>query len=500
MKKFFSLVLALVMALSLTTVAWGATTVSTEADLLAALAPDAEIVLGANIELNAKLNLPNGVTLDGAGYTISIAGATWDNTNDGKHLLGLGNDTTVKNVTLDSENLAYGVQAYCVTGVKFDNVTIKSSVGAGLTVNGATVEAVNLKASGNAWGSVNVDPGSGVISESKFTVSGSNTNLADTAGSIWSDGTNVTTGNEVDVTISGGTYAGDIDIPAAAGTAAVSGGTFSTDVSKYVADGSRFDAATGEVTAMPAAGVGKYDLYDEDSNLTEENITAEFVKAYKNKTTGAGNIAYYKLTWGGTTHSYFVECDRPDADCYLTLADNKGVYMYLEFVDEVNYFAAAKSFNNIGDECGELDLADPDDDAYVTYDAKGVPSYWVEAIGTGTWVLFDGECVEVADAGALVAHTWVVTAYNDDEEPTTAKCKECPATAKLYATKLAAPVGSVFETAKVAGYWVVVDKAPAATTDKVQSAETFDAGIAMYVGMSVMAAAGSAVVIGKKKD
>ena len=37
------------------------------------------------------------------------------------------------------------------------------------------------------------------------------------------------------------------------------------------------------------------------------------------------------------------------------------------------------------------------------------------------------------------------------------------------------------------------------STDKVQSAETFDAGIAMYVGMSVMAAAGSAVVL-KKKD
>ena len=39
----------------------------------------------------------------------------------------------------------------------------------------------------------------------------------------------------------------------------------------------------------------------------------------------------------------------------------------------------------------------------------------------------------------------------------------------------------------------------AAEGDKVESAETFDAGIAMYVGMSVMAAAGSAVVL-KKKD
>ena len=41
-------------------------------------------------------------------------------------------------------------------------------------------------------------------------------------------------------------------------------------------------------------------------------------------------------------------------------------------------------------------------------------------------------------------------------------------------------------------------EAPAAS-DKVESAQTFDAGIAMYVGMSVMAAAGSAVVL-KKKD
>ena len=38
------------------------------------------------------------------------------------------------------------------------------------------------------------------------------------------------------------------------------------------------------------------------------------------------------------------------------------------------------------------------------------------------------------------------------------------------------------------------------STDKVTSAETFDAGIAMYVGMSVMAAAGSAVVLKKRED
>ena len=49
--------------------------------------------------------------------------------------------------------------------------------------------------------------------------------------------------------------------------------------------------------------------------------------------------------------------------------------------------------------------------------------------------------------------------------------------------------------AKTAGTAAVAPEAG----DKVESAETFDAGIAMYVGMSVMAAAGSAVVL-KKKD
>ena len=41
---------------------------------------------------------------------------------------------------------------------------------------------------------------------------------------------------------------------------------------------------------------------------------------------------------------------------------------------------------------------------------------------------------------------------------------------------------------------------PDTTKDGVKSAKTFDAGIAMYVGMSLLSVAGSAVVIGKKKE
>ena len=54
----------------------------------------------------------------------------------------------------------------------------------------------------------------------------------------------------------------------------------------------------------------------------------------------------------------------------------------------------------------------------------------------------------------------------------------------------------------VAYYWTT-DKDNAtktADTNKVPSAKTFDAGVAMYVGMSLLSVAGGAVVIGKKKE
>ena len=42
--------------------------------------------------------------------------------------------------------------------------------------------------------------------------------------------------------------------------------------------------------------------------------------------------------------------------------------------------------------------------------------------------------------------------------------------------------------------------AAASTTTTTSSPKTFDAGIAMYVGMALTSVAGSAVVIGKKKE
>ena len=50
------------------------------------------------------------------------------------------------------------------------------------------------------------------------------------------------------------------------------------------------------------------------------------------------------------------------------------------------------------------------------------------------------------------------------------------------------------------GPWYLVGKTDTKPADGVTSAKTFDAGVAMYVGMSLLSVAGGAVVIGKKKE
>ena len=107
------------------------------------------------------------------------------------------------------------------------------------------------------------------------------------------------------------------------------------------------------------------------------------------------------------------------------------------------------------------------------------------------------------------AYAWDDKVVAGEYEITKVYCEECEKSFAFLEGTVAeavekfgagnfAPVdygnGDVFFVSLVPGA-----AADAEAGDKVESAETFDAGIAMYVGMSVMAAAGSAVVL-KKKD
>ncbi|KGP74699.1 hypothetical protein [Pontibacillus yanchengensis] len=151
-------------------------------------------------KLSEQLTLEKNTSIVGEGdVTVQAEDArNWSEANGSKHLLLVsGAEASVKNVTFDAAG-TYGVNTYAEVDLTLENVSIQNSKGAGLTVNGSTVEATNLQTSGNGWGAVNVDPGSGVTTTSSFTM---NSGSLNEEAQVWSDGSNVTQEADVQVTL-----------------------------------------------------------------------------------------------------------------------------------------------------------------------------------------------------------------------------------------------------------------------------------------------------------
>lgn len=145
----------------------------------AAIEAGKNIVVTADFTTDAQLQITKAITVNGNEHTITAANDWTGTANENKHLLSVigddANNVAIKNLTLDSNNAAYGVQAYCVEGTTLTNVTLQNSKGAGLTVNGSTVTANGLTTSGNAWGGVNIDKGTDVTDNTTFTFDANST-------------------------------------------------------------------------------------------------------------------------------------------------------------------------------------------------------------------------------------------------------------------------------------------------------------------------------------
>ena len=147
-----------------------------------------------------------------------------------------------------------------------------------------------------------------------------------------------------------------------------------------------------------------------------------------------------------------------------------------------------------------------EDDAYLAADDT-----------TSVWAIFNGEFIMVGAAVAatnVVAHNFKaanVTYKGTDAAghaiPVSIKCPTCNKTFNVvkdkdnewkngdYVVGTATDVGT--------NYYIVLTNGsttPSTGTTTTTSPKTFDAGIAMYVGMALTSVAGSAVVIGKKKE
>ncbi|MBQ9836987.1 MAG: hypothetical protein IJO41_03215, partial [Oscillospiraceae bacterium] len=189
------------------------------------------------------------------------------------------------------------------------------------------------------------------------------------------------------------------------------------------------------------------------------------------------------------------------ADEYAVYSANEAQYAYTTLV--------ASEFVEEADDPSNCE------DPFLSYYVVGDYYYVVsDSNADNTLIRYKNEFVIVGqklDFEPLVPHTFMYDEdackwSSKDNELVSVKCT-CGDTFKIVQDIRGLKAGSYY--ALGTGDFVILKstssgKLPSSSSttssSTVTSAETFDAGIAMYVGMSVMAAAGSAVVIGKKKD
>ena len=266
-----------------------------------------------------------------------------------------------------------------------------------------------------------------------------------------------------------------------------------------------------------AFAASKYVLYDEDKKSTDIMVTKTDASS-KNKTT----LYYTYVDENGATH-YLVPADKSNYDGYVegnyvkeVNADEDTIDNFISYADGKLVKMTAKSGEKVERNC-TTSVFDTD----VYFDKDNAAFVKVED-GTGTYnMLYNGVILSVDDVTDEIAegsHLWIKGDKVDDGIYNV-KCASCGATAVAYETLKLAGTKTVVKYDQAKGIatandmeknwegdlldsdWYVTTSASTDTkTDGNKSPKTFDAGIAMYVGMALTSVAGSAVVIGKKKE
>ncbi len=241
-----------------------------------------------------------------------------------------------------------------------------------------------------------------------------------------------------------------------------------------------------------------YYTKDTNSLTTNSNVQLNYVKALEPKTDKdgvqtAGHAAYYDL---GTLGKYAAVDSLAKANLVVySDKDMKNVVLYLAKVEAPDFFDA-KVYTNFGTKCGQCNFQAQKGVTYYTVNG----ALYAGSKDGGQTLRVDGKFVtatKVADVITLVDH--VAVPVLEDGKVVGYKCANCGVAAVKAANTMSLPKD--IEGFGEGNLWYFPAAAAAATTTTgVTSAKTFDAGVAMYAGLALMSVAGSAVVIGKKKE
>ena len=233
---------------------------------------------------------------------------------------------------------------------------------------------------------------------------------------------------------------------------------------------------------------------------------------------GSGTIEYVTFTSATTLTNAkgYVKTTKPlTSDYAVTEKGKTAVLFYVTAVTtDTAYDFTAKEFTNFGLNCGQINKsANNTKDYYVTDDGTVY-----EGASTGSKALVDGSVVYVTvtdttttkgEVDKVLKHAYYMTASKVDGTkivPTAVACQNCGDKSTELYKQGKVPAGKTTAYTITVGtdvYNVIpsgTGSTTGTTTGTTTSPKTFDAGIAMYVGMALTSVAGSAVVIGKKKE
>ena len=232
-------------------------------------------------------------------------------------------------------------------------------------------------------------------------------------------------------------------------------------------------------------------------------VSVSYTNPSETKTDGkvvSAKIGYYTLKETGKADVVLVEVDKDDAT-YQIKADSTVKYLQESNGNQDKAYTLTGTKLTSSDKCGEAKFTG-------TVYQSGDKYYTTGS--SNTYMLINGQVVSVVETTVTINdHDFEIQTKAVDAKGVltgTAKCKNCTQTATLTNKLSTIPVGAKSQVVTVAGmtdtcylYWTEAGKTNNGSSNA-NSPKTFDAGVAMYAGMALMSVAGSAVVIGKKKE
>ena len=247
--------------------------ISDEDDLKEAIANQVDgvtwVLKDTTYELKSTIKIKTDVTIEGNGAVLSYIEEI-DSPTDAKERCGIhidsGANVEINDLTINGEgNISrHGINVYSyknggITSVEVNNVKIVGCVGYGIVNNVSDVTVTDIETSGNGWGGINVDNSASSDAReggAKFVM---NSGVINESYSVVFENK---TGAKIDAEIKDGTFKGYVGygvnkdsfgvgvVPEDTVDINITSGTFATDVEKFIDEDSHIVKIDGEYVVM----------------------------------------------------------------------------------------------------------------------------------------------------------------------------------------------------------------------------------------------------------